>query len=178
MTESMRTPGDSIALTPMQSWMFYESVPADRPWVNLQQAILRLDGQVVSREDLDAAWNAVADLHPALRASIRWRNLEKPLQIVADAVDVDVEELDWQDKPAETQEEALEDFLARDRHRGLDVEIGPALAREPHPSRADPVGHDLDGPQCAHRRHQRGDRAGRSVRGTRYRCADLGPADE
>ncbi|HCQ66402.1 MAG TPA: non-ribosomal peptide synthetase [Rhodobacteraceae bacterium] len=127
MRDSMRTPGDSIALTPMQSWMFYESVPAERPWVNLQQAILRLDGQAVSLEALETAWTAVTSLHPALRASIRWRKLEKPVQVVADAVDVDVdvEELDWQDQPANAQEDALEDFLARDRHRGIDIEAAP-----------------------------------------------------
>ena len=125
MEDSMRTPEGSVGLTPMQSWMFYESIPAQRPWVNLQQAVVRLDDQKVSAEALAKAWNAVSALHPSLRAAIRWRDLPKPAQIVADAVALDVEELDWRDMTREAQDAALGAFLAEDRQRGVDVEVGP-----------------------------------------------------
>ncbi len=121
----MRTPADGVALTPMQSWMFYESVPAQRPWVNLQQAVVRLDDEAISAEALAEAWAAVSALHPSLRATIRWRDLPKPVQMVADTVAPEIEELDWRDKGAVAQDLALEAFLAEDRQRGVDTEATP-----------------------------------------------------
>lgn len=125
MKDLSRTPGDGVDLTPMQSWMFYESIPTQRPWVNLQQALVRLDNQRVSREGLQRAWAAVTALHPSLRASIRWRDRPRPVQTVADTVVVDFEELDWRHRPEAAHEKALAAFLDEDRQRGVDVEAVP-----------------------------------------------------
>ncbi|MEZ5769936.1 MAG: AMP-binding protein, partial [Paracoccaceae bacterium] len=105
--------------------MFYDSIPTQRPWVNLQQAVVRLDNQRVSRDALERAWTAVAALHPSLRTSIRWRDRPRPVQVVADRIAVDFEEIDWRHRPEETHEKALATFLDEDRQRGVDVEAVP-----------------------------------------------------
>ncbi len=120
MKNSKTAPGNGAALTPMQAWMFYESIPGQKPWVNLQQTILRWQGRIPAAR-LARAWEWVVALHPALRTTIVWRDQPKPVQRVAQKVRVRIAERDL----SGAGETALETFLEEDRARGIDLEAAP-----------------------------------------------------
>ena len=123
---------DVYPLTPLQAGMLFHRLvdPADD--VYLDHATLLLDG-VDDPAAFGRAWQQVADATPVLRSSVVWQDLERPLQVVHSRVTVPVAHLDWRDRTAEEQEDALRRLPAQERAAGVDPSTAPlmrlALAR-------------------------------------------------
>ncbi|MEM8961819.1 MAG: condensation domain-containing protein [Acidobacteriota bacterium] len=80
----------------------------------------RLEGPL-DTERFAEAWRATVAVHPVLRTSIHWRNLEHPVQVVARTVNV---ELQVEEGPVDSDLDALADQMRRD---GLDIERSPVM---------------------------------------------------
>lgn len=118
-------PGTRCHLTPMQLGMVYDSTLARRPWVNLEQVVVHLDDEEVAAAPLRDAWQKVARQHDALRLSILWRRRDEPEQILHPSVNIDLSFEDWSAMSDRKQQVTLDQVLASDRERGVDLEAAP-----------------------------------------------------
>lgn len=117
---------DLFPLSPMQQALLFHSVHAGTPDPGFLQLRGTLRG-MLEVETYARAWQQVIDRHPALRTSVHWRDLEKPLQVVFREVHLPWAQEDWRALPVAAQQARLEAYLAADRQRGFDLSQVPAL---------------------------------------------------
>ncbi|MGB8506937.1 MAG: condensation domain-containing protein, partial [Pyrinomonadaceae bacterium] len=75
----------------------------------------------------ERAWKRVVERHSILRTSIRWENLEEPVQEVHREVTLPFVRHDWRDLSADEQVERLDDFCLADRARNFELNKPPLL---------------------------------------------------
>ncbi|QKV97422.1 non-ribosomal peptide synthase/polyketide synthase [Streptomyces sp. NA02950] len=115
---------DVYPLTPTQAGMLFHRLSQDDRRVYFQQLAFVLDG-VPAPEALAAAWQQVTDRTPTLRSRAVWDGVAEPLQVVERGVRMPVSHLDWRGLTEDERREALREFLAEDRKRGLDPGTAP-----------------------------------------------------
>ncbi|NNJ08436.1 amino acid adenylation domain-containing protein, partial [Streptomyces sp. PKU-MA01144] len=111
-------------LTPLQSGMLFHTL--SDPGAYAEQMSFELDG-VTDPGLLARAWQAVVDRVGVLRASLEWRDVERPLMVVHRRADLPVTHLDWRALPAEERVEAVRRLLAEDRARPVDLTSAPLV---------------------------------------------------
>ena len=111
----------SIALTPMQMGMLYESVGTSRPWINIEQVVVAFDGSGVSPAQITDAWTAVQARHDALQIQISWNGGVNAQQRRSPdlAPQITFDHWDQADRDAR-----LVDLLKADRDQGVDLDTG------------------------------------------------------
>src|SRR5690606_37910129 len=82
----------------------------------------------VDRDLLKQAWMQVVNRHPALRSAFVWQDLDRPLQIVYNRSDMEVNEFDWRNIDPAQEQHRLDVWLEEVRERGFDLEK-PGLMR-------------------------------------------------
>jgi len=112
-------------LSPLQEGMLFHALASPRA-TYLVQVVCELVG------DLDvpamrAAWTAVVERHPALRATFHWSGGGPPVQRHAPHAPVPFEHHDWRSVPAKERDEQLRGYLAADAERGVDLTCAPLL---------------------------------------------------
>lgn len=117
---------DSYVLTPMQEGMLFHSVYEPQAGMYIRQMVYSLR-EGVNAGALRRAWQAVMRRHQILRTSLRWENLETPVQEVWREVMVPFESQDWQALSPTEQRRRLEEHLACDRRRGFDLTAAPLM---------------------------------------------------
>ncbi|MBB5928532.1 non-ribosomal peptide synthase/polyketide synthase [Streptomyces echinatus] len=115
---------DVLPLTPTQAGMLFHGLSQDDRGVYFQQLTFVLDG-VPDPEALAAAWQDVTDRTEALRGRVVWEDVPEPLLVVQRHATLPVTHLDWRGLPAEESRARLDDVLARDRARGIDLGRAP-----------------------------------------------------
>ena len=123
---------DIYELSPMQAGMLFHSVYEAGPRMYFEQVVIPVEAAI--DEALFAqSWAAVSAAHPALRSSIHWEDLDKPVQVVHRDARVAVETWDLRREPASQREALFRRKLAADRDRGFRLDRAPlmrvALAR-------------------------------------------------
>ncbi|MEM7581678.1 MAG: condensation domain-containing protein [Cyanobacteria bacterium P01_A01_bin.80] len=73
------------------------------------------------------AWQQLSTLHTVLRTSFYWEELDKPLQVVHEKVEVPIEYQDWRGITPSVQQEHLKSFLKTDRLQGFDFSQAPLI---------------------------------------------------
>lgn len=112
-------------LTPMQELMLGLSIGKPDSDACFVQYVLRISGPFDVRRYHDA-WRLLAKRHSALRTCFAWRDLEEPLQVVMNNVEVALTELDWSvGHPAVAEE--IEELAARETRRGFSLTDPPLL---------------------------------------------------
>ncbi len=111
-------------VTPVQNGILFHTLYAPDSPLYIQQYTCRFDG------DLDvaaftAAWQHVIDRHAPLRSLLTWEGRDQPLQIVRRTVTPDWKLEDWRDRA--DSDEALEEFLERDRSAGFALDEAPLM---------------------------------------------------
>ena len=123
---------DIYELSPMQSGMLFHSVYAAGPRMYFEQVVIPFDA-AVDPDHFAAAWAAVTAANPALRTSVHWEDLDKPVQVVHRDARMEVDTWDLRRTPPGQREVALQLKLAEDRERGFRLDQAPlmriALAR-------------------------------------------------
>jgi amino acid adenylation domain-containing protein len=117
---------DLYPLSPMQEGMLLHALLSPDTGIYIEQMSCELHG------DLDVkafqhAWQTVLDRHPILRTGFLWKDLDRPLQLVARHVDLPLELRDWRGLSSTEQATSLDATLAEDRQRGFDLETPPAM---------------------------------------------------
>ncbi len=115
---------DVHPLTPVQSGMLFHTLSTPRAYT--EQMTFELDG-VDDPALLATAWQRVADHVGVLRASLEWREVERPLMVVRRQAELPLTHLDWRGLPTAEQEEAVRRLLAEDRGRPVDLTVAPLM---------------------------------------------------
>jgi len=114
-------------LSPMQEGMLFHSLFDNDDGVYFEQLSVEVLGGV-NRETLKSAWSNVVNRHPALRSAFVWQDIDRPLQIVYQRIDMEIVELDWRYLGDGQVQDRLDTWLEKDRQRGFDFER-PGLMR-------------------------------------------------
>ncbi|MET8222753.1 non-ribosomal peptide synthase/polyketide synthase [Streptomyces sp. NPDC005301] len=117
---------DLLPLTPLQEGMLFHRLVGGPDDVYVDQAALLLEG-VADPHALALAWQHVTDRTPALRTSVVWEGVPRPLQIVHRDVRVPVTHHDWRDVPPGERDERLARLRSEDLARGIDLGSAPLM---------------------------------------------------
>ncbi|WP_414526626.1 amino acid adenylation domain-containing protein [Nodularia chucula] len=110
----------------MQAGMLFHTLYAPNSGVYFEQRSCLIRGNL-NLAAFRQAWQRVVERHSVLRTAFHYSELEKPLQVVYDYVDLPWQELDWCDFEATEQEAKLTEFLERDCNCGFDVQQPPLM---------------------------------------------------
>lgn len=116
-------------LTPVQASLLFAALRAgqeDSADPGFLQVRCTLSG-ALDEAALEAAWDRLVERHAALRTSIHWRNVDRPVQVVARRARVSWTVEDLRGVARDDQERRLERWLAQDRANGLDLSRPPVL---------------------------------------------------
>ncbi len=122
----MKNVTDIYPLSPVQLGMLFHTLANAQAGVYVNQYTCQLHGSL-QPELWRQAWQKTVARHPVLRTAFLWEELEEPLQIVRQEVDLPWQELDWRDLSEAEQTTQLEAFLQRDRAQGFDLAQAPVL---------------------------------------------------
>jgi len=117
---------DIYPLLPTQQGMLFFRIYAPGSYAYHQQNVRRL-GDGVEVEALVEAWKDMVATHPILRTSFAWEDLDEPLQIVHEKVDIPWRLLDWRDSPSAEHGRMFERYLEEDRRLGFDLSRPPLM---------------------------------------------------
>ncbi|MFI1711342.1 amino acid adenylation domain-containing protein [Streptomyces griseoruber] len=110
-------------LTSSQEGIFFHALYTPDSAAYLNQLVIQIDG------DLDLArfrqaWESCVRRHDSLRSCFRWEGLDQPVQLVVRDITPEWSEVDLR----ETTPESVEQWLQKDRDRGMDL-VTPGLHR-------------------------------------------------
>lgn len=117
---------DLYELSPMQLGMLFHTLYAPESGVYFEQRSCRLQGNL-NVYALKQAWKQVVERHPVLRTAFYWEELEKPLQVVSQLLELPWIEEDWQGLTAACQDEKLSAFLQSDQLQGFNLNQPPLM---------------------------------------------------
>jgi amino acid adenylation domain-containing protein/non-ribosomal peptide synthase protein (TIGR01720 family) len=117
---------DIYGLSPAQQGILFHSLYAPEESVYFIQLSYTLHGKL-NVLAFERAWRQVLDWHPVLRTAFYWENLEQPLQVVYQQVELPWEQHDWREIALVEQQERWSAFLQADRHQGFDVSQAPLM---------------------------------------------------
>jgi amino acid adenylation domain-containing protein/non-ribosomal peptide synthase protein (TIGR01720 family) len=117
---------DIYPLMPMQEGMLFHSLYTPQSGVYVEQLACTITGPL-KVEAFAAGWRQVVNRHAALRSSFEWEGLERPVQVVHAAVEVQLERQDWRDASRKEQESKLEEYLEREQKQGFAVDRAPLM---------------------------------------------------
>jgi amino acid adenylation domain-containing protein len=117
---------DAYVISPLQEGMLFHSLYAPGSQMYVRQIVYTV------RESLNVpafrrAWERVVERHPILRASLRWQDVEEPVQEVHRRIDLPLEERDWRVLSPDEQSRQLESFSLSDRRQSFDLTKAPLL---------------------------------------------------
>ncbi|MFJ9841392.1 non-ribosomal peptide synthase/polyketide synthase [Kitasatospora sp. NPDC101155] len=115
---------DLLPLTPLQEGMLFHRLVGGPDDVYVDQAALLLEG-VGDPHAFALAWQRVADRTPALRTSVRWEGVPRPLQVVRRGVRLPVTHLDLRALDPRERVDRLARLRADDLAQGLDIATAP-----------------------------------------------------
>ncbi|WP_167543313.1 non-ribosomal peptide synthetase [Streptomyces violaceusniger] len=117
---------EAYALSPLQVGMLFHSLFTTGSTDYFEQAIFTLAGHIETRA-FESAWRQIAERHPALRTTVHWQDVPRPLQLVHRDVDIDIVWLDWRNLDDNAMESARADLLAQDKARGFQLDARPPI---------------------------------------------------
>ena len=117
---------DIYELTALQQGMLFHIQYQPASTVYTVQIDLGVSG-VLERRLVEGAWAAVLSRHTALRTSFVWERVQRPSQLVHQAVLAPVAWLDWTALDAEQQAEQRRAFTVEDHARPFDLRRAPLV---------------------------------------------------
>ncbi len=113
-------------LSPLQHGMLFHALYSPRDGIDLTQVIGSFH-EALRVEAFTQAWQRVVARHDALRTAFCWKDQPVLMQRVFASVELPIQSEDWRAIGAGEQQRQLEDFLARDRERGFDLDVAPVF---------------------------------------------------
>ncbi|HEV2733742.1 MAG TPA: condensation domain-containing protein, partial [Longimicrobiaceae bacterium] len=117
---------DVYPLSSLQEGLLFHTLYAREAGLYLAHYVFEMEGGL-DAEALRRAWDATLARHSALRASFRYKDLARPLQVVHRQVYIPFAQEDWRALPPAEQESALDGYLRDDLARGFDLESAPLV---------------------------------------------------
>lgn len=113
-------------LSPMQQGMLFHSLYAPETEVYSEQLSCKLSGQI-NLSAFRRAWEEVLNRHDILRTAFVWEDLDEPLQVVHQKLNLPFTVLNWQNLDPQRQKEQLRQYLQEERARGWDLSEAPLM---------------------------------------------------
>ncbi|HEU5226877.1 MAG TPA: amino acid adenylation domain-containing protein, partial [Ktedonobacteraceae bacterium] len=117
---------DIYELSPMQRGMLFHTLYAPHSGVYMEQALFSIGG-AFDFTALREAWQRVVAQHTTLRTAFLWEELDEPMQVVYQSVEVPWTRYDWRELASADQQSKLEELVAADRMLGFDLAQPPLL---------------------------------------------------
>jgi amino acid adenylation domain-containing protein/non-ribosomal peptide synthase protein (TIGR01720 family) len=117
---------DIYELSPMQAGMLFHTLYAPNSGVYFEQRSCLIRGNL-NKAAFRQAWLRVVERHSVLRTAFHYSELEKPLQVVYDYVELPWQELDWCGVEAAAQKAKLTEFLESDCNSGFNIQQPPLM---------------------------------------------------
>jgi amino acid adenylation domain-containing protein/non-ribosomal peptide synthase protein (TIGR01720 family) len=117
---------DIYELSPMQAGMLFHTLYAPNSGVYFEQRSCLIRGNL-NKAAFRQAWQRVVERHSVLRTAFHYSELEKPLQVVYDNVELPWQELDWCGLEAAKQQAKLTEFLESDCNSGFNLQQPPLM---------------------------------------------------
>lgn len=121
-----RVIADIYPLTPMQEGMLYQFIRYPESTAYFQQPAFRIKGNL-QVANFQKAWNHVIKNNEILRTVFRWRDLERPQQLVYRDSTIELNFVDLTQYLIEEKEQKLAEIKSVDLLRGFDLETGPLM---------------------------------------------------
>ncbi|OWA08457.1 non-ribosomal peptide synthetase [Streptomyces sp. CS227] len=119
-----RNVADLCPLTPLQAGMLFHTLDGPGTEAYLEQFTCVLDG-VRDTGALARAWQRVVERSDALRSSVVWEAVGRPVRVVHREVVLPLDVADWTGRTEDERANALAGVLAEERRRGLDLTAAP-----------------------------------------------------
>ena len=117
---------DLYRLSPMQEGLLYHAVADNDPTLYLVLMACTFHAPF-DPAAFKQSWSLLLARYPIFRTAFRWKDLEDPVQIVFETVDLPWREEDWRDAEREGVQERIDAFLRADRERGMAVDQAPLM---------------------------------------------------
>ncbi|WP_414575248.1 amino acid adenylation domain-containing protein [Anabaena sp. CCY 9402-a] len=110
----------------MQAGMLFHTLYAPNSGVYFEQRSCLIRGNL-NKAAFRQAWQRVVERHPVLRTAFHYSELEKPLQVVYDCVELPWQEFDWCGVETTEQQAKLTEFLECDCNSGFNIQQPPLM---------------------------------------------------
>jgi amino acid adenylation domain-containing protein/non-ribosomal peptide synthase protein (TIGR01720 family) len=122
----MKNVADIYPLSPTQLGMLFHTIQAPHSGTYFQQFVGTLTGEL-DRTAFIKAWQRVVEIQPVLRTAFIWEEIDEPLQVVRQRVDIPYHYENWQRLSATAQQTKLASLLLADRQRGFNLAKAPLM---------------------------------------------------
>lgn len=123
---SLENIADIYPLSPMQQGMLFHSIYAPDSGEYVEQMRATLEGKL-DVSAFEHAWQQVVARHPILRTAFVWEELEEPVQVVHETVELSVDQYDLRALAPEIQQQQINEFIATERSQGFDLTSAPLM---------------------------------------------------
>ncbi|HEX5748907.1 MAG TPA: non-ribosomal peptide synthase/polyketide synthase [Archangium sp.] len=113
-------------LSPLQQGMLFHVLQEQGSGLYFNQLSCELRG-ALNLPAFTEAWRRAVAAFSILRTAIVWEDVDEPLQVVLNEVELPLEQEDWRGTPAAAQEARFTAWLEADRRRGVDLGTPPLL---------------------------------------------------
>jgi thioesterase domain-containing protein/acyl carrier protein len=122
----LKNVADIYPLTGMQQMMLIRALSDRRSPLFVEQLSCTIEG-LLDAARVRQAWQRTAERHPALRTAIVWQELDRPLQVVRERVDLPFEEHDWRQHTEAQQAQRFAEWSAAAEQHPFDLTQAPLL---------------------------------------------------
>ncbi len=122
----MKNVADIYPLSPTQLGMLFHTIQAPHSGVYFQQFVCTLSGEF-DPAAFTQAWQRVVEAQPVLRTAFIWEEIDEPLQVVRQQVDIPCHYEDWQHLSPAEQKAHLVSLLRADQQRGFNLAKAPLM---------------------------------------------------
>src|SRR5436853_3529116 len=117
---------DIYPLSSMQQGMLFHSIYAPDSGVYVEQLNFVLQGNM-NIPAFERAWQQVIERHAVLRTGFVWDEVDKPIQVVYQDIELPLAWHDWRGWSLEKQQQELAAYLQADRVQGFDLSEAPLM---------------------------------------------------
>jgi len=115
---------DLYPLSPMQQGMLFHTLYQAGSDAYFEQCRVLLRGQL-ALPAFKHAWQQLVMRHAVLRTQFVWDDVQHPLQVVRDRLELPWIECDWRAVPGPEQQSQVQEFVEKDRRRRFRLERAP-----------------------------------------------------
>ncbi len=113
-------------LSSMQTGMLFHAISAPKSGVDMQHIMIGL-AEAFDQEAFVQAWQLVAQRHAILRMRFQWENVDTPVQVITDKIEIPLTTHDWRAFTAEQQGTKLDAFKLQDRLTDFALDQAPVF---------------------------------------------------
>ncbi|NJN10373.1 MAG: hypothetical protein HC815_21220 [Richelia sp. RM1_1_1] len=107
---------DIYTLSSTQKGILFHILSEPDSGIYLEQIVCTLSGDI-DIDNFEQAWQQIIDRHTCLRTGFIWQDLDQPVQVVYQRVQLQIEKYDWSKQSTFQQKELLETYIKADRKR-------------------------------------------------------------